>query len=156
MGEAFYPMSALFVARSLLVFLRFKIAIAVRRNAIYITLSLFNRWGPLRRYAWAWREPFMLMMLMTLTQLNFMLLIPVAILQPKKQWSEFHLGVNMKKRTWSILLFQSLTCVIYFRYWSTVSVPHGTSAFQAICPFCATELEGNPGYVKLKFNQGVK
>ncbi|XP_034245250.1 E3 ubiquitin-protein ligase pellino homolog 2-like isoform X2 [Thrips palmi] len=42
------------------------------------------------------------------------------------------------------------------KYWSTVSVPHGTSAFQAICPFCATELQGNPGYVNLKFNQGVK
>ncbi|XP_024085374.1 protein pellino isoform X1 [Cimex lectularius] len=38
------------------------------------------------------------------------------------------------------------------KYWATVPIPHGTSAFDSFCPFCATPLEGYPGYVKLIFN----
>lgn len=37
------------------------------------------------------------------------------------------------------------------KYWAQVSIPHGTSGFEAFCPFCATLLEGHPGYVRLIF-----
>ncbi|XP_069117481.1 protein pellino-like [Argopecten irradians] len=37
------------------------------------------------------------------------------------------------------------------RYWSLVPVPHGCQGFQAVCPFCATPLHADPGYVKLIF-----
>ncbi|KAJ1521627.1 hypothetical protein ONE63_003274 [Megalurothrips usitatus] len=39
------------------------------------------------------------------------------------------------------------------KFWSEVPLPHGTCAYQAVCPFCATELQGYPGYVYLKFNE---
>ncbi|XP_069750166.1 E3 ubiquitin-protein ligase pellino homolog 1-like isoform X1 [Narcine bancroftii] len=35
------------------------------------------------------------------------------------------------------------------RYWSRIPLPHGTHAFHAACPFCATWLTGDKGYVKL-------
>ncbi|CAH0773825.1 unnamed protein product [Bemisia tabaci] len=38
------------------------------------------------------------------------------------------------------------------KFWASVSIPHGTNGFEAFCPFCATLLEGHPGYVKLIFN----
>ncbi|XP_014275266.1 protein pellino isoform X1 [Halyomorpha halys] len=38
------------------------------------------------------------------------------------------------------------------KYWAIVQIPHGTSAFDSFCPFCATPLQGYPGYVKLIFN----
>lgn len=37
------------------------------------------------------------------------------------------------------------------KYWSQVPLPHGTHAFQAACPFCATPLCGDQGYVRLIF-----
>ncbi|KAH9406203.1 E3 ubiquitin-protein ligase pellino 1 [Tyrophagus putrescentiae] len=36
-------------------------------------------------------------------------------------------------------------------YWSQVLIPHGTNGFHAMCPFCATPLGGETGYVKLIF-----
>lgn len=38
------------------------------------------------------------------------------------------------------------------KYWASVAIPHGTNGFDAFCPFCATPLEGHPGYVRLIFN----
>jgi pellino protein len=40
----------------------------------------------------------------------------------------------------------------FYRFWSNVGIPYGTNGFEAFCPFCATLLEGYPGYVKLIFN----
>ncbi|KAA0198462.1 hypothetical protein HAZT_HAZT005628 [Hyalella azteca] len=37
------------------------------------------------------------------------------------------------------------------KYWASVPIPHGTNGFQAACPFCATALEGHPGYSRLIF-----
>ena len=42
-------------------------------------------------------------------------------------------------------------CVVLCRYWSQVLIPHGTNGFHAMCPFCATPLVGETGYVKLIF-----
>ncbi|XP_078001317.1 E3 ubiquitin-protein ligase pellino homolog 1-like [Glandiceps talaboti] len=39
------------------------------------------------------------------------------------------------------------------RFWSQVPLPHGTHGFQATCPFCATPLAGDQGFVKLIFQQ---
>jgi len=36
-------------------------------------------------------------------------------------------------------------------YWCGIPIPCGTSGFQSACPFCATPLQGTPGYVKLIF-----
>ncbi|XP_007890527.1 E3 ubiquitin-protein ligase pellino homolog 1b isoform X1 [Callorhinchus milii] len=36
-------------------------------------------------------------------------------------------------------------------YWSQIPLPHGTHTFQAACPFCSTQLEGEQGYVRLIF-----
>ena len=44
---------------------------------------------------------------------------------------------------------------LYFRYWEKVAIPHGTNGYIAICPFCASPLEGTPGYVKLIFQDHV-
>ncbi|XP_075223501.1 E3 ubiquitin-protein ligase pellino isoform X2 [Lycorma delicatula] len=38
------------------------------------------------------------------------------------------------------------------KYWANVAIPHGTNGFDTFCPFCATLLEGYPGYVRLIFN----
>ncbi|XP_067831871.1 E3 ubiquitin-protein ligase pellino homolog 1-like [Heptranchias perlo] len=35
------------------------------------------------------------------------------------------------------------------KYWSRIPLPHGTHAFHAACPFCATWLTGDKGYIKL-------
>ena len=40
-------------------------------------------------------------------------------------------------------------------YWSQTAIPHGTQAYIAACPFCATLLEGNPGYRKLIWQQPI-
>ncbi|XP_053375046.1 protein pellino-like [Mercenaria mercenaria] len=37
------------------------------------------------------------------------------------------------------------------KYWSQVAVPHGCQGFHAVCPFCATPLDEEPGIVKLIF-----
>jgi len=37
------------------------------------------------------------------------------------------------------------------KYWSGVPIPCGTTGFQSTCPFCATPLQGSPGYTKLIF-----
>jgi pellino protein len=37
------------------------------------------------------------------------------------------------------------------KYWSSIPIPCGTSGFQSACPFCATPLQGTPGYTKLIF-----
>ncbi|XP_037576089.1 protein pellino-like isoform X1 [Dermacentor silvarum] len=41
------------------------------------------------------------------------------------------------------------------KYWASVSIPHGTNGLQAACPFCATQLEGYPGYVRLIFQDHI-
>lgn len=41
------------------------------------------------------------------------------------------------------------------KYWASVPIPHGTNGLQAACPFCATQLEGYPGYVRLIFQDHV-
>ncbi|KAF4531948.1 hypothetical protein B566_EDAN006640 [Ephemera danica] len=41
------------------------------------------------------------------------------------------------------------------KYWASIPIPHGTNGFDAVCPFCATPLEGHPGYVKLIFQDNV-
>lgn len=46
----------------------------------------------------------------------------------------------------------NLSC---FRYWANVDIPHGTNGFQAVCPFCATPLQGSPGYIKLIFQDNL-
>ncbi|KAH0620272.1 hypothetical protein JD844_020415 [Phrynosoma platyrhinos] len=37
------------------------------------------------------------------------------------------------------------------KYWSQIPLPHGTHAFHAACPFCATQLTGDQNCVKLIF-----
>ncbi|XP_053923844.1 E3 ubiquitin-protein ligase pellino homolog 2 isoform X1 [Cuculus canorus] len=37
------------------------------------------------------------------------------------------------------------------KYWSQIPLPHGTHAFHAACPFCATQLSGEHNCVKLIF-----
>ncbi|XP_040268706.1 E3 ubiquitin-protein ligase pellino homolog 2 isoform X1 [Bufo bufo] len=37
------------------------------------------------------------------------------------------------------------------KYWSQIPLPHGTHAFHAACPFCATQLTGEESCVKLIF-----
>ncbi|RLV98319.1 hypothetical protein DV515_00010907 [Chloebia gouldiae] len=37
------------------------------------------------------------------------------------------------------------------KYWSQIPLPHGTHAFHAACPFCATQLSGENNCVKLIF-----
>lgn len=41
------------------------------------------------------------------------------------------------------------------KYWASVSIPHGTNGLQAACPFCAIQLEGYPGYVRLIFQDHI-
>ncbi|CRK95437.1 CLUMA_CG008642, isoform A [Clunio marinus] len=41
------------------------------------------------------------------------------------------------------------------KYWANVDIPHGTNGFQAVCPFCATPLNGVPGYVRLIFQDNL-
>ncbi|XP_027872700.1 E3 ubiquitin-protein ligase pellino homolog 1-like [Xiphophorus couchianus] len=36
-------------------------------------------------------------------------------------------------------------------YWSQISLPHGTHAFHAACPFCIHPLRGDTGFVRLIF-----
>uniref|UniRef100_A0A8C4QMF4 Pellino E3 ubiquitin protein ligase family member 2 n=2 Tax=Eptatretus burgeri TaxID=7764 RepID=A0A8C4QMF4_EPTBU len=37
------------------------------------------------------------------------------------------------------------------RYWAQIPLPHGTHAFHTACPFCATQLTGENGFVRLIF-----
>ncbi|KAI8044797.1 hypothetical protein M5D96_000969, partial [Drosophila gunungcola] len=41
------------------------------------------------------------------------------------------------------------------KYWANVEIPHGTNGFQAVCPFCATPLDGATGYIKLIFQDNL-
>lgn len=41
------------------------------------------------------------------------------------------------------------------KYWSSIPIPHGCLGFRAACPFCATPLTGDPGWVKLIFQDHV-
>uniref|UniRef100_A0A8C5QRU7 Pellino E3 ubiquitin protein ligase family member 2 n=1 Tax=Leptobrachium leishanense TaxID=445787 RepID=A0A8C5QRU7_9ANUR len=41
------------------------------------------------------------------------------------------------------------------KYWSQIPLPHGTHAFHAACPFCATQLTGEESCVKLIFQGPV-
>ncbi|RMB98572.1 hypothetical protein DUI87_24788 [Hirundo rustica rustica] len=41
------------------------------------------------------------------------------------------------------------------KYWSQIPLPHGTHAFHAACPFCATQLSGEHNCVKLIFQGPV-
>ncbi|XP_045666360.1 E3 ubiquitin-protein ligase pellino homolog 2 isoform X3 [Ursus americanus] len=41
------------------------------------------------------------------------------------------------------------------KYWAQIPLPHGTHAFHAACPFCATQLAGEQNCVKLIFQGPV-
>ncbi|KAK2716696.1 protein pellino-like [Artemia franciscana] len=41
------------------------------------------------------------------------------------------------------------------KYWALIPIPHGTKGFIAACPYCTTPLEGNPGYVRLIFQDNL-
>ncbi|XP_061173844.1 protein pellino-like [Saccostrea echinata] len=41
------------------------------------------------------------------------------------------------------------------RYWSELPVPHGCQGFHAICPFCATPLSPEAGFIKLIFQDNT-
>lgn len=41
------------------------------------------------------------------------------------------------------------------KYWSQIPLPHGTHAFHAACPFCATQLAGEQNCIKLIFQGPV-
>jgi pellino protein len=41
------------------------------------------------------------------------------------------------------------------KYWSSIPIPHGCHGFRAACPFCATPLQDDPGWVKLIFQDHV-
>ncbi|XP_042108499.1 E3 ubiquitin-protein ligase pellino homolog 2 isoform X3 [Ovis aries] len=41
------------------------------------------------------------------------------------------------------------------KYWSQIPLPHGTHAFHAACPFCATQLLGEQNCIKLIFQGPV-
>ena len=41
------------------------------------------------------------------------------------------------------------------RYWSELPVPHGCQGFQAVCPFCATPLSTETGFIKLIFQDNT-
>lgn len=41
------------------------------------------------------------------------------------------------------------------KYWSQIPLPHGTHAFHAACPFCATQLSGEHNCIKLIFQGPV-
>ncbi|XP_036448810.1 E3 ubiquitin-protein ligase pellino homolog 1b [Colossoma macropomum] len=40
-------------------------------------------------------------------------------------------------------------------FWSQIPLPHGTHTFHAACPFCAQQLSGEQGYVRLIFQGPV-
>uniref|UniRef100_A0A8C4SUL2 E3 ubiquitin-protein ligase pellino homolog 1-like n=1 Tax=Erpetoichthys calabaricus TaxID=27687 RepID=A0A8C4SUL2_ERPCA len=40
-------------------------------------------------------------------------------------------------------------------YWSQIPLPHGTHTFHAACPFCAQQLMGEQGYIRLIFQGPV-
>lgn len=37
------------------------------------------------------------------------------------------------------------------KFWAKAEIPHGGNGFIAMCPFCATPLDGWPGYIELSF-----
>lgn len=39
--------------------------------------------------------------------------------------------------------------------WANVDIPHGINGFQTVCPFCATPLDGAPGYIELIFQDNL-
>ncbi|XP_013391712.1 E3 ubiquitin-protein ligase pellino homolog 2 [Lingula anatina] len=41
------------------------------------------------------------------------------------------------------------------KYWSSIPIPHGCHGFRAACPFCAMPLSGDPGYMRLIFQDNV-
>ncbi|RWS07009.1 protein pellino-like protein [Dinothrombium tinctorium] len=41
------------------------------------------------------------------------------------------------------------------RFWSSIAIPHGTNGFHSMCPFCATPLQGDLGFVRLIFQDHV-
>ncbi|KAH9505542.1 hypothetical protein Btru_055837 [Bulinus truncatus] len=41
------------------------------------------------------------------------------------------------------------------KFWSRISVPHGSHGFQTICPFCATPLSESNSFVKLIFQDNT-
>lgn len=53
------------------------------------------------------------------------------------------------------ILLKIVQTILNFRYWANVDIPHGTNGFQAVCPFCATPLDGNSGYIKLIFQDNL-
>lgn len=40
-------------------------------------------------------------------------------------------------------------------FWSQIPLPHGTHTFHAACPFCAQQLNGEQGYIRLIFQGPV-
>lgn len=62
---------------------------------------------------------------------------------------------NSSCRTFMKLCSIVLNCMCSHRYWASVPIPHGCLGFRAACPFCATPLTGDPGWVKLIFQDHV-
>lgn len=48
-----------------------------------------------------------------------------------------------------------MTSEMTVKFWASVPIPHGTNGFHAACPFCANPLNGDPGYVRLIFQDHV-
>lgn len=61
----------------------------------------------------------------------------------------------VKTLIWTVTYRIWLICLYLSRYWANVEIPHGTNGFQAVCPFCATPLDGATGYIKLIFQDNL-
>ncbi|XP_046355931.1 protein pellino-like [Haliotis cracherodii] len=64
---------------------------------------------------------------------------------------ELSLYVDAESPTYAFIPCAHVASENTVRYWCLVAVPHGCHGFRAICPFCATPLASDPGYVKLIF-----
>lgn len=85
--------------------------------------------------------------------------IRAAIWRPKRQSSAFIFFSFFWRNLYAyskvnVNNFHFLNSIEY-RYWASVDIPHGTMGFQAVCPFCATPLDGSPGYIKLIFQDNL-
>lgn len=68
-----------------------------------------------------------------------------------KMGCELSLYVDNEHPTYSFSPCGHMASEKTVKYWSQVAVPHGCQGFHAVCPFCATPLDDDPGIVKLIF-----
>lgn len=73
--------------------------------------------------------------------------------QRKKLFSALISGVFLIREVYTCTMYCELWP--YYRYWSELPVPHGCQGFQAICPFCATPLCAETGFIKLIFQDNT-